>query len=250
MSSSASSSSQQISLTKETVMRLVKDVKEIIKSPLTSHGIYYHHDDTDMLKGKALIIGPKGTPYEYGYYLFKFSFPTNYPHAPPVVTFYTCDSVTRFNPNLYINGKVCLSILNTWNGDQWTGCQTISSVLLALCTVLNDKPLLNEPGVTIKHKDYKKYNKIIEYSNISVAIYDILVKKNGIAENFSEFIDIMKKNFIDNYDAILEKINKNITLMKEDTEVVQTELYNMKFYINYKNIKTKIMEFKDTISSE
>ena len=38
--------------------------------------------------------------------------------------------------------------------------------------------------------------------------------------------------------------------MKEDTEVVQTELYNMKFYINYKNIKTKIMEFKDTISSE
>jgi hypothetical protein len=58
-----------VSITKETITRLIKDVKEIIKNPLDSHGIYYKHDDEDLLKGKALIIGPQGTPYENGFYL-------------------------------------------------------------------------------------------------------------------------------------------------------------------------------------
>lgn len=246
-SSSSSSSPSQISLSKETVMRLLKDVKEIIKSPLTSHGIYYHHNDTDMLKGKALIVGPKGTPYENGFYLFEFLFPINYPHSPPKVTFCTYDGVTRFNPNLYKNGNVCLSVLNTWNGEQWTGCQTISSVLLALCTVLNDTPLLNEPGITIKHKDYNNYNKIIEYKNINIAIYSMLVKPYS-TEYFPEFIDIMKKNFINNYDTIIERINKHIEIMNDDTIEVKTDIYDMTININYNKLKNKINLLKISIS--
>ena len=43
-------------VSKDTVKRLLKDVKQIIQNPLNEHGIYYIHDDTDMLKGYALII--------------------------------------------------------------------------------------------------------------------------------------------------------------------------------------------------
>ena len=100
-----------IAISKEALRRIVSDLKELSKSPLTSHGIYYEHDETDVLKGRALIIGPQNTPYEDGFYLFKFMFPANYPHAPPVVTFCSNDGLTRFNPNLYRSGKVCLSIL-------------------------------------------------------------------------------------------------------------------------------------------
>ena len=57
---------------KETMSRLIKDVKKIIKQPLTDNGIYYIHDDTDMLKGYALIIGPSDTPYFGGNYFFEF----------------------------------------------------------------------------------------------------------------------------------------------------------------------------------
>ena len=59
-----------ITITKETIKRLVKDVKELIKTPLTSHGIYYKHNNEDMLRGQAMIIGPSDTPYEHGYYFF------------------------------------------------------------------------------------------------------------------------------------------------------------------------------------
>ena len=61
-------------LSKETIKRLLKDVKEIIANPLVSHGIHYKHHDTNLLKGHALIIGPRDTPYAGGYYLFEFIF--------------------------------------------------------------------------------------------------------------------------------------------------------------------------------
>ena len=37
--------------------RLVKDIASIIKEPLTEQGIYYIHDEENMLEGYALIIG-------------------------------------------------------------------------------------------------------------------------------------------------------------------------------------------------
>ena len=48
------------------------------------------------------------------------------------LNYLTNDGKTRFNPNLYRNGKVCISLLNTWKGEQWTSCQTIESILLSL----------------------------------------------------------------------------------------------------------------------
>ena len=36
--------------------RLVNDIKDIIKNPLTDHGIYYVHDEIDILKGIAVIF--------------------------------------------------------------------------------------------------------------------------------------------------------------------------------------------------
>ena len=135
-------------ISRETVHRLIRDVKQIMKSPLHDNGIFYEHDEADMLKGYAMIIGPEDTPYYGGYYMFELTFPSNYPHSPPVLTYLTNGDNIRFNPNLYKTGKVCISILNTWRGDQWTSCQNISSVLLSLCMVLFKDPMLNEPGIT------------------------------------------------------------------------------------------------------
>jgi ubiquitin-protein ligase len=76
-------------VSKETISRLLKDVKQILKNPLTENGIYYIHDDTDMLKGYALIIGPSDTPYFGGNYFFELNYPADYPHSPPKVKYWT-----------------------------------------------------------------------------------------------------------------------------------------------------------------
>lgn len=214
---------------KDALRRIISDIKELRKNPLTGHGIHYEHDETDMLKGRALIIGPADTPYADGFYLFKFQFPANYPHEPPKVEFCTGDGYTRFNPNLYRTGKVCLSILNTWKGEPWSGCQTISSVLLAICTVLNDEPLLNEPGITKSHRDFDSYNAILKYKNIEVAIFGILsgvyattndvsgviiASASGSAStsDFVVFGEIMREHFRLNKEKIRQRIEDAIAV--------------------------------------
>jgi len=187
-------------ISKETVQRLLKDVKQIIKNPLTDNGIYYIHDDTNMLKGYAMIVGPSDTPYFGGYYFFEFEYPTTYPHNPPKVKYCTNDNNIRFNPNLYKCGKVCVSLLNTWRGEQWTSCQTISTILLTLCTLLCENPLLNEPGVTKTHTDLLSYNEIIEYSNLDVAVNSIVSKKESVyLPFFTYFEPYIRENFIRSY---------------------------------------------------
>jgi ubiquitin-protein ligase len=64
-------SNESIIITKDTMNRLIKDIKEIILHPLTDNGIYYSHDEENMLKGYAMIVGPDDTPYFGGYYFFE-----------------------------------------------------------------------------------------------------------------------------------------------------------------------------------
>lgn len=225
-------------LKKENVTRLIRDIKDILKNPLHDNGIYYKHDETDMLKGYALIIGPSGTPYEDGFFLFELQFPPEYPYLPPNVIYCTNGNNIRFNPNLYRKGKVCLSILNTWNGEQWTSCETIRSVLLNLCGVFTPIPLLNEPGVTDDHPDILKYTEIIKYSTLSIAIGDILKKKVGVYQPFFDmFYEEMETHFRKNRGAILERIQQNRESVRSS---VYVEMYDMFVDIDYSRLFTKI----------
>ena len=220
-----------------TQRRLIKDIKEIIKNPLTDNGIYYTHDEENMLKGYALIIGPTDSIYEDGFYFFEFFFPKDYPFSPPKVIFHTGDGVTRFNPNLYRNGKTCLSILNTWRGETWTSCQSIRSVLLTLITLFNNKPLLNEPGIKDTHRDFNVYNVMIKYKNFETAIYGILTQIR-MPPLFLPFFSITKKHFLKKYEKILERIDEE----KEKSGEYYVSIYNMRFNIDYKDLKSKIIE--------
>jgi ubiquitin-protein ligase len=227
-------------MSKESISRLLKDVRDIIKNPLTSNGIYYMHDDENMLKGYAMIVGPKDTPYFSGYYFFEFCYPTDYPHSPPLVNYCTNGENIRFNPNLYTNKKVCVSLLNTWRGEQWTSCQTISTTLLTLCTLLCENPLLNEPGVTRSDKDFLTYTRIIEYKNIDIAIFQMISKKPGVfPENFNSFYSIMREVFIKNVDDIRRFLEEKAKLHEKE-ERLTTSLYSMNVLLNYPKLLSKM----------
>lgn len=232
-------------ISKNTINRLLKDIKQIYKNPLTENGIYYIHDDTDMLKGYALIIGPSDTPYFGGNYFFEFIYPNDYPHTPPKVTYCTNGNNIRFNPNLYTCGKVCISLLNTWRGEQWTSCQTISTVLLTLCTLLCKNPLLNEPGVNKGHYDMNDYDEIIQFSNLDIAVCDIIAKKNSVFLHFFEiFYPFVKENFNKNYDKLLEFAQKKNTELNNETKLFKTGFYTMNVIVDYNKVIQKLIDIK------
>ena len=62
-----------------------------------------------------MIVGPAKTPYEDGLFAFDVQLPANFPSSPPVFHYLSyCNE--RLNPNLYEDGKVCVSLLGTWSG--------------------------------------------------------------------------------------------------------------------------------------
>jgi len=208
--------------------RIVLDYKDLLNDPIEN--IYYYAEEDNMYKGYAVIIGPKDTPYENGFYFFEFHFPENYPFSPPKVKFQNYDGFTRFNPNLYINGYVCLSILNTWEGEKWSSCQSIRSILLTLSSILNDSPLLNEPGFTVDHPNLKEYNEILEFKNVEISILKYLEKTN-LPYPFHHFYSILVNKFVENYDSISEKC-KN----KPNKQIHLSIYNNMSAFIDYKQL--------------
>lgn len=58
-----------------------------------------------------LITGPADTPYANGCFELDVFFPPDYPLSPMLINLETTGHHTvRFNPNLYNDGKVCLSV--------------------------------------------------------------------------------------------------------------------------------------------
>ncbi|KAF1988673.1 UBC-like protein [Aulographum hederae CBS 113979] len=112
-------------------------------------GIYVRWGDSRPDVLKAVIIGPQGTPYANGLFEFDMFIPDNYPYKPPLVKFITTGSgKIRFNPNLYADGKVCLSLLGTWDGRPWDPkMSSLYQVMLSMqAMIFNNEPMTNEPG--------------------------------------------------------------------------------------------------------
>ncbi|ERN20510.1 hypothetical protein AMTR_s00068p00184270 [Amborella trichopoda] len=129
---------------------------------------------------RAAIVGPAGTPYHDGLFFFDIHYPSNYPQTPPEVFYHSFG--LRLNPNLYNNGKVCLSLLNTWHGrgsEMWDSSRsTMLQVLLSIqAIVLNSNPYFNEPGYEIQkgtpHGDKKAiaYNEQTFFLSCKTMIY-------------------------------------------------------------------------------
>ncbi|KAK9287590.1 hypothetical protein L1049_016025 [Liquidambar formosana] len=157
----------------------------------------------DLLR--AVIIGPAGTPYHDGLFFFDLAFPSDYPNQPPLVYYHSHG--LRLNPNLYAKGYVCLSLLNTWHGNEeemWNPSgSTILQVLLSLqALVLNEEPYFNEPG-------YEKFREMPETQKISnnyseeafmLSCKTMLFLLQKPPKNFEDFV---AQHFLERADVIL-----------------------------------------------
>lgn len=232
-------------ISKDCVRRLLRDIKNTMNGSLESHGIYYIHDDADMLTGYALIIGQPNTPYFGGYYFFKFTFTSNYPYVPPIVTFETNYNNYRFHPNLYSNGRICLSILNTWTGDQWSSCQTISTILLTLCMILDNTPLLHEPNIYQPYAGIDEYTRIIEYINIHGSIIKIIRK-----QIHEPFFDLFRTQILDHFVKNFDDIHKIIKSKLNDDNRIRERFYQTYIIADYAHLVEELELIKTEVTLE
>lgn len=225
---------------KDTIQRILLDIKELIQNPLEEQGIYYKHDDEDILKGYAMIVGPKNTPYENGYFFFLFDFPSNYPYSPPKVTFLNYSNRIRYNPNYYNCGKVCLSVLNTWKGESWSSCQTISSILLILCITFQEKPIYNEPGISFSDIQSNHYNEIISYytSRDALCLPITYIFKKEVKKELSEakcyidriYLELFKNEIKSIFEKNVNEIMKHIQEKQKNIDQYKEQQFHCNMY--------------------
>jgi len=118
----------------------------------------------------ALIVLNPDSLYHGGYFKAKMTFPRDYPYNPPTFKFLR----PLFHPNIYPDGRLCISILHQPGEDEmsgesaserWNPSQRVESVLISVLSLLDDaevsSPANVDAGVMLR-KQPEEYKSMVK----------------------------------------------------------------------------------------
>jgi len=227
--------------------RIEKELKILKASPIDDN-IFLQFPKNNR-EVRVLMIGSSDTPYENGFFFFDVKIPETYPFSPPKIKYYTLDrkKQLRFNPNLYRNGKVCISIINTWNGPTWTPCNTIASTILSIQgMVLTKHALKNEPGYDkSSKKTLDEYDNIISYGALNIGVLDMI---ENVPNKFKKFQPIMKDFFMKKYEWFMNECKERS--LEHDGKKYISKIYNFEVVPNYKELGNRFKEIYENYKKD
>ncbi|EOD50463.1 Ubiquitin-conjugating enzyme e2z [Neofusicoccum parvum] len=268
-------------MSNQSILRITRELCDIQKGSDLSLAVACR--DSDVRSVRALIIGPPDTPYEFGFFEFAVRFGKEYPTKAPSVNCITTNSGrTRFNPNIYAQGKVCLSILGTWRGEpgeEWSSAQGLESILISIQSLMSPDPYENEPGFEDANSDYDKklklaYTAKIHHETIRVSVIERLEEYYKIAapdkktivrynaeddlssseEPFEPFRDLCKRRFLWYYGSYVESINRMKEQYKEGTKFEKMPFEGpsneMSGQFNYEQLLKRLAVVREAVDKE
>lgn len=195
----------------------------------------------ELSKAYVMLVGPKDTPYEKGFFFFNFDFSSvNFPINPPKVKYLTQGHKARFNPNLYTDGTVCLSLLGTWGKNTWLPVHTIETICQSILgLVMIENPIICEPGYTCKDEQYIEF---VRFRVSQVAIMEAIDNKLPITgeENKEFFKNIIQNIFKKNKDDYVKYIEKQ--LETRNNKYYKSSYQNSECKTDYKPIYNFLLE--------
>lgn len=204
----SSSSYKKASATKVNLNVLLKEIA-LLRSSLPRSGIYFRTFEERLDLLSLMIEGPTHTVYENHLFLFDLQI-TDRLQDPPEC-FYLSFGKKQLNPNLYTDGNVCLSLLNTFFGksevEKWQpGKSSLLQLALSLqALVLNSNPFYNEADFDVYCnteeglKKSKSYNEFVIVSLIDYSI-DLYQRRAELA-----FKDEIERHYQANAFAIYKR---------------------------------------------
>lgn len=213
--------------------RIQREIELVKKEQenLNATGIYFWFNENDISEMRILINPHQSkSAYDGGFFIFEVDFPENFPMEPPKVTFNPKQNTVRFHPNYYQNGKVCLSIINTWGVKQWASSLTMVALANTLISRMDENAITGEPGFENTTDTIKKnYNNYVEYGKYTEAIIKIM---NNNLPVYQPFMEIIRANFIKQYNKEhLEKLKSEF-----DGKPVGTKNYGGIIIANYSKV--------------
>jgi ubiquitin-protein ligase len=129
------------------VLLLSREFHAFKKRPCSNWFQVYDLNEDKIHEWIVYVIGPPATLFEGGVYRGLLRFPEDYPMSPPSLQF-TSDV---FHPNVYRDGKVCISTLQVAPPDEvnpsvfWRPVLGVEQALLSVVSLLSD-PNLDDPA--------------------------------------------------------------------------------------------------------
>lgn len=148
------------------VLLLRKQLRELAKNPIEgfSAGLV---DDSNIFEWCITIIGPADTLYEGGFFNARLTFPKDYPNSPPQCRF----TSEMWHPNVYPDGRVCISILHSPGDDphgyetaaeRWSPVHTVETIMVSIISMLsspNDESPANIDAAKEWREDREAFKK-------------------------------------------------------------------------------------------
>jgi ubiquitin-protein ligase len=147
------------------IRRLQSEYKQINADPSEFYSISVNLKNFNTWN--IIIFGPVDTIFEGGIFNAVIKFPSNYPNKPP--EFHFTDNI--LHPNIYTNGKMCISILHEGEdefgyehiSERWSPSHSVNSIIMSIISILSE-PNFESPANVDASKLWKEnYN---EYKNI------------------------------------------------------------------------------------
>ncbi|KAL8268393.1 hypothetical protein R6Q59_002191 [Mikania micrantha] len=143
---------------------------------------------------RAVIIGPKKTPYHDGLFFFDIRFPSKYPKDPPVVHY--CFDGLEINPNIHLDGSLFLRLPKRDEAGFlldleriWVpGTSDMISFLIFLRNLFNAMPLLND--VLHGHPASFGALQVLFYNEVAFikSLKTMMAVMNNPPKNFEDFV--------------------------------------------------------------
>mmetsp|Transcript_15858 Transcript_15858/g.36552 ORF Transcript_15858/g.36552 Transcript_15858/m.36552 type:complete len:174 (-) Transcript_15858:1938-2459(-) len=165
-----------MSLNLAAAKRLRKELQYLHRAKEPDPDIYLIPDGDNILQWTALLRGPSDTPYSGGVFQLAIDCSSDYPLAPPSITFVT----KVFHPNVHFRtGDVCLDILKKEWSPAW-GVQAACRAILALLSDPDaDSPLNCDAGNMIRGGDLLAYNTTAHMFTVENAMFLAWPTKEG-----------------------------------------------------------------------
>jgi len=146
--------------------RLQSEYKQYLKEPNYFYSVELN--SLNFFTWNVLIIGPPDSVFEGGIFKCQLKFPLDYPNKPPEFKF-----LTSFpHPNIYPDGKVCISILHDgkdeWGyediAERWKPSHSVDSIIMSILSMLNNPNFESPANVSASvmwSNDWEQYKKQI-----------------------------------------------------------------------------------------
>ncbi|KAG0309052.1 ubiquitin-conjugating enzyme E2 G1 [Dissophora globulifera] len=153
----------------QSALLLRKQLLELTKRPVQgfSAGLV---DDSNVLVWEITIMDLQDPLYEGGIFKAELIFDKNYPLVPPEMIFKT----KMYHPNVFPDGKVCISILHSPGEDKygyeqaserWLPVHTVESIVVSVISMLmspNDESPANVDAAKEWRENYPSYKKKVQ----------------------------------------------------------------------------------------